>query len=80
MDALANASPIPAVAPTAATPYTVATPAATPFTVALHGRVNGGGVCVRGGEKGERERERGERETRGYEPLALHNQQMHWAV
>ena len=31
-------------------------------------------------ERGEREREARERETRGYEPLALRNQQIHWAI
>ena len=31
-------------------------------------------------ERGERERRERERETRGYEPLDLHNQQIHQAV
>ena len=31
-------------------------------------------------ERSERERRERERETRGYEPLALHTQQIHWAV
>ena len=35
----------------------------------------GGGREARGRET----RERG-KETRGYEPLALHNQQIHWAI
>ena len=42
--------------------------------------VNSVGVWVRVRERGEREREKGEIKTRGYEPLTLHNQQIHWAV